>query len=185
MGFLWIGLSHRLLITVGKILRMLGQEIKNYQVLLQPWVIEVASALCVDLIRSGIRSQRAARELEDQESTVMPMLCWCLTTDVIIRTDVAVTVRYPPISKLDNFLNEPGLVVWVATVSRIMRGHVMAPHFSLSNGTADVRPGCKTQRIAPTLQHDESHSRLAVLSHQRNRVFSNMYSWTRELLPSA
>ncbi|GFN96224.1 hypothetical protein PoB_002273000 [Plakobranchus ocellatus] len=37
-------------------------------------------------------------------------------------------------------------------VSRSMRGHVMAPPFPLSNKATDVRPGCKTQRIAPTLQ---------------------------------
>ncbi|GFO03731.1 hypothetical protein PoB_003023600 [Plakobranchus ocellatus] len=39
-----------------------------------------------------------------------------------------------------------------ATVNRIMRGHVMAPPFPLSNRAADVRPGCKIQRIALTLQ---------------------------------
>ncbi|GFN93992.1 hypothetical protein PoB_002049800 [Plakobranchus ocellatus] len=37
-------------------------------------------------------------------------------------------------------------------VSRIMRGHVMAAPFPLSDRATDVRPGCKTQRIAPTLQ---------------------------------
>ncbi|GFO17290.1 hypothetical protein PoB_004379500 [Plakobranchus ocellatus] len=36
-------------------------------------------------------------------------------------------------------------------VSRIMRGHVMAAPFPLSDRASDVRPGCKTQRIAPTL----------------------------------
>ncbi|GFO34078.1 hypothetical protein PoB_006058300 [Plakobranchus ocellatus] len=40
----------------------------------------------------------------------------------------------------------------MATVSRVMRGHVMAPPFPLSNRAADVTPGCKTQRIAPTLR---------------------------------
>ncbi|GFO25841.1 hypothetical protein PoB_005234600 [Plakobranchus ocellatus] len=45
----------------------------------------------------------------------------------------------------------------------------------------DVRPGCKTQRIAPALR--KVASRLGVRSHQRNRVFQNMYCWTRELLP--
>ncbi|GFO06713.1 hypothetical protein PoB_003321800 [Plakobranchus ocellatus] len=39
-----------------------------------------------------------------------------------------------------------------ATVSRIMRGHVTAPPFPLSNRDTDVRPGCKTRRIAPTLR---------------------------------
>ncbi|GFO01468.1 hypothetical protein PoB_002797300 [Plakobranchus ocellatus] len=37
-------------------------------------------------------------------------------------------------------------------VSRIMRGHVMAAPFPLSDRASDVRPGCKTQRIAPTLR---------------------------------
>ncbi|GFO03022.1 hypothetical protein PoB_002952700 [Plakobranchus ocellatus] len=42
-----------------------------------------------------------------------------------------------------------GLVIRAATVSRIMRGHVMATPFPLSNSATDVRPGWKTQRIAP------------------------------------
>ncbi|GFO23199.1 hypothetical protein PoB_004970400 [Plakobranchus ocellatus] len=33
-----------------------------------------------------------------------------------------------------------------------MRGHVMAAPFPLSDRATDVRSGCKTQRIAPTLQ---------------------------------
>ncbi|GFO20678.1 hypothetical protein PoB_004718300 [Plakobranchus ocellatus] len=33
-----------------------------------------------------------------------------------------------------------------------MRGHVMAALFPLSNRATDVRPGCKTQRIAQTLR---------------------------------
>ncbi|GFO42055.1 hypothetical protein PoB_006856000 [Plakobranchus ocellatus] len=33
-----------------------------------------------------------------------------------------------------------------------MRGHVTAPPFPLTDRAADVRPGCKTQRIAPTLR---------------------------------
>ncbi|GFN78599.1 hypothetical protein PoB_000510500 [Plakobranchus ocellatus] len=45
-----------------------------------------------------------------------------------------------------------GLVILAATVSRIMRGHVMAPPFPLSDRATDVRPGCKSQRIAPTLR---------------------------------
>ncbi|GFO18564.1 hypothetical protein PoB_004506900 [Plakobranchus ocellatus] len=53
---------------------------------------------------------------------------------------------------LNNLRNKTGLVVRAATVSRIMRGHVMAPPFPLSNRAADVRPVCKTQRIAPTLR---------------------------------
>ncbi|GFN88524.1 hypothetical protein PoB_001503000 [Plakobranchus ocellatus] len=48
--------------------------------------------------------------------------------------------------------NKTGLVVRTATVSRIMRGNVMALHFPLSDRASDVRPGCKTQRIAPTLR---------------------------------
>ncbi|GFO23198.1 hypothetical protein PoB_004970300 [Plakobranchus ocellatus] len=39
-----------------------------------------------------------------------------------------------------------------ATVSRVVRGHIMAPPFALSNRATDVRPGYKTQRIAPTLR---------------------------------
>ncbi|GFN79493.1 hypothetical protein PoB_000599900 [Plakobranchus ocellatus] len=53
----------------------------------------------------------------------------------------------------------------------------MAAPFPLSDRASDVRPGCKTQRVAPT------SSRLDVRSHQRKRVFHNMYCWTRELLP--
>ncbi|GFN77167.1 hypothetical protein PoB_000367300 [Plakobranchus ocellatus] len=45
-----------------------------------------------------------------------------------------------------------GLVVRAATVTRIMRGHVMAVPFPLSDRASDVRPGCKTQRTAPTLR---------------------------------
>ncbi|GFO19745.1 hypothetical protein PoB_004625000 [Plakobranchus ocellatus] len=52
----------------------------------------------------------------------------------------------------DNLRNKTGLVVRAATVSRIMRGHVMAAPFPLSDRASDVRPGCKTQRIAPTLR---------------------------------
>ncbi|GFO22253.1 hypothetical protein PoB_004875800 [Plakobranchus ocellatus] len=33
-----------------------------------------------------------------------------------------------------------------------MRDHVMAPPFPLSNRATDVRPGCKTEKIAPTLR---------------------------------
>ncbi|GFO44634.1 hypothetical protein PoB_007113900 [Plakobranchus ocellatus] len=33
-----------------------------------------------------------------------------------------------------------------------MRGHLMAAPFPLSDRASDVRPGCKTQRIAPTLR---------------------------------
>ncbi|GFO49171.1 hypothetical protein PoB_007567600 [Plakobranchus ocellatus] len=45
-----------------------------------------------------------------------------------------------------------GLVFRAATASRIMRGHIMASPFPLSDRATDVRPGCKTQRIAPTLR---------------------------------
>ncbi|GFO19351.1 hypothetical protein PoB_004585600 [Plakobranchus ocellatus] len=48
--------------------------------------------------------------------------------------------------------NKTGLVVRAATVSRILRGHVMAAPFPLSDRASDVRPGCKTQRIAPKLR---------------------------------
>ncbi|GFO39095.1 histone-lysine N-methyltransferase SETMAR [Plakobranchus ocellatus] len=67
---------------------------------------------------------------------------------------------YPTTSWPDNLCNKPGLVVRAATVSRIMRGHVMARPFPLSSRTTDVRPGCKPQRIAPTLRKDESLIRL-------------------------
>ncbi|GFO47173.1 hypothetical protein PoB_007367800 [Plakobranchus ocellatus] len=50
--------------------------------------------------------------------------------------------------------------------------------------TAGVRPGCKTQRMAPTLRRDGSRSRLGVLSPKETREVRNMYCWTRELLPS-
>ncbi|GFO47772.1 hypothetical protein PoB_007427700 [Plakobranchus ocellatus] len=43
-------------------------------------------------------------------------------------------------------------MVRAATVSRIMCGHVMEAPFPLSDRVSDVRPGCKTQRIAPTLR---------------------------------
>ncbi|GFO16238.1 hypothetical protein PoB_004274300 [Plakobranchus ocellatus] len=63
------------------------------------------------------------------------------------------TVLYPTTSKPDNLRNKTGLVVRTATVSRIMRGHVTATPFALSNRATEVRPGCNTQRIAPTLWH--------------------------------
>ncbi|GFO06942.1 hypothetical protein PoB_003344700 [Plakobranchus ocellatus] len=44
------------------------------------------------------------------------------------------------------------LVIRAATVSRIMHGDVMELIFPLSNRATDVRPGCKTQRIAHTLR---------------------------------
>ncbi|GFN99746.1 hypothetical protein PoB_002625200 [Plakobranchus ocellatus] len=44
------------------------------------------------------------------------------------------------------------IVFRATTVSRIIRGHLMTPPFPLPNRAADVRPGCKTQRIAPTLR---------------------------------
>ncbi|GFO41355.1 hypothetical protein PoB_006786000 [Plakobranchus ocellatus] len=39
----------------------------------------------------------------------------------------------------------------------------MAPPFLLSNRATDVRPSCKTQRIAPTFRQDESRSRFGAL----------------------
>ncbi|GFO20259.1 hypothetical protein PoB_004676400 [Plakobranchus ocellatus] len=59
----------------------------------------------------------------------------------------------------------------------------MAAPFPLSNRATDLRPGCKTQMIAPMLRLDGSRSRLGVLSSKETRVFPNMSSWTRELLP--
>ncbi|GFN80896.1 hypothetical protein PoB_000740200 [Plakobranchus ocellatus] len=66
-----------------------------------------------------------------------------------------------------------------AAVSRIMRGHVLAPPFPLSNRATDVRPGCKTKRIAPTLRQVAD----LMCAHTKEKVFQNMYCWTRELLP--
>ncbi|GFO06688.1 hypothetical protein PoB_003319300 [Plakobranchus ocellatus] len=43
------------------------------------------------------------------------------------------TVRYPPTSLPDNLRNTTGLLFRAATVSRIMRGHVMAPLFPLTS----------------------------------------------------
>ncbi|GFO28629.1 hypothetical protein PoB_005513400 [Plakobranchus ocellatus] len=65
-----------------------------------------------------------------------------------------------------------------------MRGHVMASPFRLSNRATDVRPCCKTQRIAQMLRQDESRSRLGVLLSKKTRMFPNMYCWTYELLSS-
>ncbi|GFO00864.1 hypothetical protein PoB_002736900 [Plakobranchus ocellatus] len=56
-----------------------------------------------------------------------------------------------------------------------MRGHVMAP----PNRATGVRPGRKTQLDSSEASTNGS---LGVRSHQRKRVFSNMYCWTRELL---
>ncbi|GFO48680.1 hypothetical protein PoB_007518500 [Plakobranchus ocellatus] len=52
-----------------------------------------------------------------------------------------------------------------------MRGYVMVAPFPLSNRATDVRPGCKTQRIAPTLRQDGSGSRLGVLSLKELEFF--------------
>ncbi|GFO45453.1 hypothetical protein PoB_007195800 [Plakobranchus ocellatus] len=46
----------------------------------------------------------------------------------------------------------------------------MAPSFPLSNRTTDVRPGCKTQKIAPTLRQDRSRCRLSVCPHHTRPV---------------
>ncbi|GFN89260.1 hypothetical protein PoB_001576600 [Plakobranchus ocellatus] len=75
---------------------------------------------------------------------------------------------YPTRSKSGTLPSKTGLVVSAVTVSRIMRGHVMAPLLPLSNRSTDIRPGCNTQRIAPTPRLDESRNRLGMLSHQRN-----------------
>ncbi|GFO27136.1 hypothetical protein PoB_005364100 [Plakobranchus ocellatus] len=48
--------------------------------------------------------------------------------------------------------DETSVVIRAATVSRIMRGHVMAPPFPLSNRVTDVRSCCKTQRIASAIR---------------------------------
>ncbi|GFO31798.1 leucine zipper transcription factor-like protein 1 [Plakobranchus ocellatus] len=46
----------------------------------------------------------------------------------------------------------------------------MAPSFPLSKRAADVRPGCKTQKIAVMLRQDGSHSRLGVVSSKETRA---------------
>ncbi|GFN95474.1 hypothetical protein PoB_002198000 [Plakobranchus ocellatus] len=74
------------------------------------------------------------------------------------RDGLSVAVLYPTASKPDNLHNKTGLVVLVAPVSRTMRGQVLASHFLLSKRATDLRPGCKTQRIAPTLRQDESRN---------------------------
>ncbi|GFN94782.1 hypothetical protein PoB_002128800 [Plakobranchus ocellatus] len=56
----------------------------------------------------------------------------------------------------------------------------MATPYPLSNRATDVRPGCKTQRIVPTLRQVAD---LVCAPTKETRVFPNMYSWTRELLP--
>ncbi|GFN91941.1 hypothetical protein PoB_001844700 [Plakobranchus ocellatus] len=60
-----------------------------------------------------------------------------------------------------------------------MHGHVIAAPFPLSDRASDVRPGCKTQRIAPTLRQVAD----LMCARIKERVFQNMYCWTRELLP--
>ncbi|GFO20535.1 LOW QUALITY PROTEIN: cathepsin d [Plakobranchus ocellatus] len=94
----------------------------------------------------------SVNSLPDVEFIVNGKKLALTSEDYVVKTDVAVTVRYPPTSWTDNVRNKTGLVVGAATVSRIMRGHIMAPLFPLSNRANDVRPGCKTQRIAPTLR---------------------------------
>ncbi|GFO34698.1 hypothetical protein PoB_006120300 [Plakobranchus ocellatus] len=58
-------------------------------------------------------------------------------------------------------------MVRAATVSRIMRGHVMAAPFPLSVRASDVRPGCKTQRIAPTIRQVAD----LLCAHMREREY--------------
>ncbi|GFO34039.1 hypothetical protein PoB_006054400 [Plakobranchus ocellatus] len=47
----------------------------------------------------------------------------------------------------------------------------MAPLFPSSYRATDVRAGCKTLRIAPTLRQDESRSRLGCSHTKEMRVF--------------
>ncbi|GFO00955.1 hypothetical protein PoB_002746000 [Plakobranchus ocellatus] len=61
-----------------------------------------------------------------------------------------------------------------------MRGHVTAPPFPLSDRAADVRPGCKTQRIAQTLRQVAD----LMCAGAKERDYFKTYCWTRELLPS-
>ncbi|GFO40979.1 beta-1,3-galactosyltransferase 1-like [Plakobranchus ocellatus] len=59
----------------------------------------------------------------------------------------------------------------------------MASSSPSSNRVADIRPGFKTQKKAPTLRQDGSRSGIGVLSPKETRVFQNMFCSTRELLP--
>ncbi|GFO43859.1 hypothetical protein PoB_007036400 [Plakobranchus ocellatus] len=67
------------------------------------------------------------------------------------------------------------LVIRAAKGSRIMHGHVMAAPFPLFDRATDVRPGCKTRRIAPTLRQ------VADLVCARTK--ESEYFKTREVLP--
>ncbi|GFO15618.1 hypothetical protein PoB_004212300 [Plakobranchus ocellatus] len=71
----------------------------------------------------------------------------------------AVTMLYPT-SKLVNLRNKTGLVVRKATVNKILWG----TPFPLFNRATDVRSGCNTQRVAPTLRLAISCSRLDLSS---------------------
>ncbi|GFN80519.1 hypothetical protein PoB_000702500 [Plakobranchus ocellatus] len=68
----------------------------------------------------------------------------------------------------DNLLNKTGLLVPAATVSRILRATQWYPPFPYLTRVTVIRAGCYTQRIALTLQKDESHSQHGVLLHQKN-----------------
>ncbi|GFO30033.1 hypothetical protein PoB_005653800 [Plakobranchus ocellatus] len=95
-----------------------------------------------------------------------------------------------PAYKPDNLRNSTGLVFRAATVSRIMRGHVMSPPFPLPNRATDVRTGCKTHRIAPTLRQvadfaDEFHGSKTIVTLSDDVIthfYSNEPLWSASLL---
>ncbi|GFO30779.1 hypothetical protein PoB_005728400 [Plakobranchus ocellatus] len=96
------------------------------------------------------------------------------------------TVRCPATSWPDNLRYKTGLVFRAATVSRIMRGHVMVPSFPLSNRATDVRPGCETQRIAPTLREVADFVGIGgtVVSESAMRCAGTLLSRVRAPLPA-
>ncbi|GFO30778.1 hypothetical protein PoB_005728300 [Plakobranchus ocellatus] len=111
-------------------------------------------------VRPGCKTQRIAPTLRQVADLVCTRtkereyfkICIVGHVNCCLQCGPTLTVRYPPTSWPDNLRYKTGLVFRAATVSRIMRGHVMAAPFPLSNRATDVRPGCETQRIAPTLR---------------------------------
>ncbi|GFO28208.1 hypothetical protein PoB_005471300 [Plakobranchus ocellatus] len=62
------------------------------------------------------------------------------------------TALHGSIHDPDNLRNKTGLMLRAAKVIRIMHGREMVTPFPLSNRATDVRPGCKTQKIALMLR---------------------------------
>ncbi|GFN88520.1 hypothetical protein PoB_001502600 [Plakobranchus ocellatus] len=108
-------------------------------------------------VRPGCKTQRIAPSLRQ----VADLMCARMEKSEYFKTCIVghvncclqcgptLTVLCSPTSKPYNMRNKTGLVLR----SRIMRGHVIAPPtpFLLSDRGTDVRPGCKTQGIAPVL----------------------------------